>query len=397
MNTIVIGHDRLGRGKGWFCEQVVLSDTSSPEKTQTVFPCHQWLDTGIGDRRIERMLKPMLELPVPTESDPSKLPKSNGMYKAFVSSAAADNPNPNSGENANTNNNISSSDNNETSDTATTQSNDEELDGDTSDSEEGFRCICGQVWMDCDCDVLVGSRELVQNGDTPVTWSDDSALGACPTYNCNLLLEGSEFTQNDCHQGVAVEKEEDCVRTKTKDWNEQLNQKIYVTRDICIEEKKWRESRICDCGNELSGNSGASEFSQSKSLMVLPSLGCGTGLLMNKRRDIGDIHSLDGKQAQVMFKSGYDFSSNSGAVDSTPKGSNYLSHLNYNNSAGDSTQDMEGIGAVSVMVYGDNGVAGPIELNNGDPDMFSPGKQDEFDVSCPLYNSSYCINTCLIS
>ena len=33
------------------------------------------------------------------------------------------------------------------------------------------------------------------------------------------------------------------------------------------------------------------------------------------------------------------------------------------------------------MVYGDRDVAGPIVLDNGDSDMFWPGKLDEFDVS----------------
>ena len=38
-------------------------------------------------------------------------------------------------------------------------------------------------------------------------------------------------------------------------------------------------------------------------------------------------------------------------------------------------------GMVTLMVYGSEGVAGPLELNNGERDMFAAGKQDEFDVS----------------
>lgn len=54
--------------------------------------------------------------------------------------------------------------------------------------------------------------------------------------------------------------------------------------------------------------------------------------------------------------------------------------LNCNNNAG-ALDDLSEDGAVSVMVYGTEGEAGPIELNNGESDMFTPGKQDEFDVS----------------
>ena len=42
---MVIGHDKKGRGKGWFCERVSVM-YSAEANTQTVLPCSQWFDTG---------------------------------------------------------------------------------------------------------------------------------------------------------------------------------------------------------------------------------------------------------------------------------------------------------------------------------------------------------------
>ena len=61
-------------------------------------------------------------------------------------------------------------------------------------------------------------------------------------------------------------------------------------------------------------------------------------------------------------------------------------NANVNNNAGGAGEQVPDDAApesqaVTVMVYGDKDVAGPIELNNGDVDMFTAGKLDEFDVS----------------
>ncbi|XP_062045872.1 oxygen-regulated protein 1 [Lepus europaeus] len=51
---IVIGHDGLGPGNGWFLEDVVVKDpTTSHEYT---FFCHRWLDQGEDDGKIVREL-----------------------------------------------------------------------------------------------------------------------------------------------------------------------------------------------------------------------------------------------------------------------------------------------------------------------------------------------------
>ncbi|ELK26170.1 Oxygen-regulated protein 1 [Myotis davidii] len=51
---IVIGHDGLGPGNGWFLDDVVISDPTTNH--EYVFFCHRWLDQGEDDGKIVREL-----------------------------------------------------------------------------------------------------------------------------------------------------------------------------------------------------------------------------------------------------------------------------------------------------------------------------------------------------
>jgi hypothetical protein len=66
LSKVVVGHTRRGRGKGWFCESVRVRSGGEAATTETLFPCGHWLDTGCEDRAIERELRPLGDLPVPT-------------------------------------------------------------------------------------------------------------------------------------------------------------------------------------------------------------------------------------------------------------------------------------------------------------------------------------------
>ncbi|XP_006871926.1 PREDICTED: uncharacterized protein LOC102810528 [Chrysochloris asiatica] len=51
---VVIGHDGLGPGNGWFLDDIVVKD---PRKNhEYVFSCHRWLDQGEDDGKISREL-----------------------------------------------------------------------------------------------------------------------------------------------------------------------------------------------------------------------------------------------------------------------------------------------------------------------------------------------------
>ena len=69
--------------------------------------------------------------------------------------------------------------------------------------------------------------------------------------------------------------------------------------------------------------------------------------------------------------------------------------MNFNSNNGNELADAKA-GVPTICVYGENGVAGPIELNNGNADMLDPGSNNEFNVNmfgaliavydCCLYN-----------
>ncbi|XP_043458195.1 lipoxygenase homology domain-containing protein 1-like [Prionailurus bengalensis] len=51
---IVIGHDGLGPGNGWFLDDVVIKDPTTDR--EYAFFCHRWLDQGEDDGKIAREL-----------------------------------------------------------------------------------------------------------------------------------------------------------------------------------------------------------------------------------------------------------------------------------------------------------------------------------------------------
>ncbi|XP_043544289.1 lipoxygenase homology domain-containing protein 1-like isoform X6 [Chiloscyllium plagiosum] len=55
LQKLVIGHDGLGAGNGWFLEKVKITDTIKESKG-FIFPCHRWLDQGEDDGKIAREL-----------------------------------------------------------------------------------------------------------------------------------------------------------------------------------------------------------------------------------------------------------------------------------------------------------------------------------------------------
>ncbi|XP_069076290.1 lipoxygenase homology domain-containing protein 1-like isoform X2 [Pleurodeles waltl] len=54
VHKIVIGHDGLGAGSGWYLEKVIVQDPI--KDTENVFLCHRWLDQGEDDGKIVREL-----------------------------------------------------------------------------------------------------------------------------------------------------------------------------------------------------------------------------------------------------------------------------------------------------------------------------------------------------
>ncbi|XP_062572677.1 uncharacterized protein LOC134234617 [Saccostrea cucullata] len=55
LQKVVIGHDSLGEGSGWYLKKVVVMD-SIDSVDKFVFPCNHWLDEGEEDAKIERTL-----------------------------------------------------------------------------------------------------------------------------------------------------------------------------------------------------------------------------------------------------------------------------------------------------------------------------------------------------
>ncbi|KAM8967369.1 oxygen-regulated protein 1 [Pelodytes ibericus] len=54
LNTVIIGHDGLEPGNGWYLEKIIIHD---PVKyKEYIFFCHRWLDEGEDDGRIVRQL-----------------------------------------------------------------------------------------------------------------------------------------------------------------------------------------------------------------------------------------------------------------------------------------------------------------------------------------------------
>ena len=87
LKKVVIGHSKKGRGKGWFCEEVRVRRGGEEEATtETLFPCGHWLDTGCEDRKLERELVPIAEIPIVAEEDQQEDGPQSGEeeYKRFI-------------------------------------------------------------------------------------------------------------------------------------------------------------------------------------------------------------------------------------------------------------------------------------------------------------------------
>lgn len=58
-------------GAGWFCDKVVVQETTNADSQLIYFPCGQWLDHGKADGLIERTLLP--QQPPDHVQEPSEL------------------------------------------------------------------------------------------------------------------------------------------------------------------------------------------------------------------------------------------------------------------------------------------------------------------------------------
>ncbi|XP_013396607.1 lipoxygenase homology domain-containing protein 1 isoform X2 [Lingula anatina] len=62
LKKIIIGHDGVGHGQGWFLEKVIIKESPSA-KEDYLFYCHRWLDEGEDDKKIVREIKVQEESP----------------------------------------------------------------------------------------------------------------------------------------------------------------------------------------------------------------------------------------------------------------------------------------------------------------------------------------------
>jgi len=59
LRRLIIGHDGIGHGAGWYLEKVIVSEQRGAECVpgkELVFPCNRWLDDHEDDGRTEREL-----------------------------------------------------------------------------------------------------------------------------------------------------------------------------------------------------------------------------------------------------------------------------------------------------------------------------------------------------
>ncbi|KAL4236113.1 retinal rod cell development [Mactra antiquata] len=86
IQKVIIGHDTVGRGQGWYCESVSVKVA---EESETIFPCHRWLDTGCDDRKLSAELLPLSQLPISFTS-PTRYTQSDGEWNIHVTTAGLD-------------------------------------------------------------------------------------------------------------------------------------------------------------------------------------------------------------------------------------------------------------------------------------------------------------------
>ncbi|XP_046584646.1 LOW QUALITY PROTEIN: lipoxygenase homology domain-containing protein 1-like [Haliotis rubra] len=77
LEKLIIGHDGIRAGNGWYLEKVVVKESSGVDSRQFFFPCDRWLDSGKEDKKIEREL---------VVADPPSV--SQGDFKLLVKTAS---------------------------------------------------------------------------------------------------------------------------------------------------------------------------------------------------------------------------------------------------------------------------------------------------------------------
>uniref|UniRef100_A0A803XVX6 PLAT domain-containing protein n=2 Tax=Meleagris gallopavo TaxID=9103 RepID=A0A803XVX6_MELGA len=56
LSKVLVEHSNVGYGAGWYLDRIVIHE-SGKNDSQYIFLCQQWLDSGVGDAQMERMLR----------------------------------------------------------------------------------------------------------------------------------------------------------------------------------------------------------------------------------------------------------------------------------------------------------------------------------------------------
>lgn len=56
LSKVLVEHYDVGYGAGWYLDQIVIHESGKTDG-EYAFLCQQWLDSGVGDAQMERMLK----------------------------------------------------------------------------------------------------------------------------------------------------------------------------------------------------------------------------------------------------------------------------------------------------------------------------------------------------
>lgn len=56
LSKVLVEHGNVGYGAGWYLDQIVIHESGKTD-SQYIFLCRQWLDSGVGDAQMERMLR----------------------------------------------------------------------------------------------------------------------------------------------------------------------------------------------------------------------------------------------------------------------------------------------------------------------------------------------------
>ncbi|NWZ20845.1 LOXH1 protein, partial [Asarcornis scutulata] len=56
LSQVLVEHNNVGYGAGWYLDRIVIHESGKTDG-QYAFLCQQWLDSGVGDARMERMLR----------------------------------------------------------------------------------------------------------------------------------------------------------------------------------------------------------------------------------------------------------------------------------------------------------------------------------------------------